>query len=83
MTLVVHTVRLVSAASRMVVPINNNRADVMLRQRPGKEASASAATEVSRPLDSDEQEKVLKTIAEEARSQTTFFTVSGSLGNIS
>lgn len=44
----------------------------MLRQR--KEGASASAAETSRPLDSDEQEKVLTTIAQEARRQTTFFT---------
>eukprot|EP00904_Undaria_pinnatifida_P009601 jgi/Undpi1/5771/HiC_scaffold_2.g01045.m1 len=47
--------------------------DAMLRQRSGKEGASASAAEPPLPMDSDEQERVLATIAQEARSQTALF----------
>lgn len=73
--LLVCILRLVSAASR-TSRLESLRTEDMLRQQK-EGASASAAAEALRPLDCDEQEKVLGTIAQEARRQMAFFTVSG------
>ena len=71
----VHTAPRKCCISHITSCISQDR-EAMLRQRK-EDVSASAAAEAPRPLDSDEQEKVLMTIAQEARRQTTFFTVSG------
>lgn len=54
-----------------------NRESYLLRhrQRTGKTGEETAETDAVNPLDSDEQDEVVKSLATEANSQATFFTV--------